>query len=251
MKSAVIAESDRLVQSGIAAQNERKFDDAGVYFFNALTCLAQLPAAEPRRDQTRQLASLFLKGGHEDISLLAAREAIRLEEELNDYKALASDLLFYGNIHQQLGNKAEAKATFEEVIARCLDVHDFANAASASTNLAIMIVEGGDGQQAIKLLTDSLEYLSKERFPETEFNTHATLIQVVDLYGGDPTLAVNSGIAISKEFSDRLTDQHRKALVEPLRKAVEAYLQKQPLPNPDTWKNENLPWVYSDAPGAI
>lgn len=251
MDSEVIAESDKLVQSGISEQNKLRFDDAGLCFWQALTCLDKLPATKPRRDQTRTLAALFLKAGYEDLCLLASREAIRLDEALKDGKAIASDLIHYGNVHTNLGNIEEAKCTFKEVIDVCLGADNYADAASASTNLASLLVEGGDGKQAITLLVNSLKYLSKEPFPDTEFNTHATLIQVVDLYGGDPALAVKSGIALSRQFQDRLTERHRRALVQPLQKAVEAFLEKEPQPNPDAWKKQNLPWVYSDAPGAI
>ncbi len=248
----MIAESDELVQSGILAQNQARFDDAGLRFWQALTCLDKLPATKPRLDQTRALVTLFRKTAHEDLCLLALREAIRLEEALKDQKALACDLIQYGNVHDQLGNVEEAKCTFKYVVDRCLEAGDYANAASASTNLAGLLANDGDGKQAITLLANSLVYLaeSQEPFPDTELNTHVILIQVVHLYGGDPALAVKSGIEISRKFQDKLTDRHRKALGQPLQKAVEAFLEKKPQPDPGEWKRKNLAWVYPDPPGA-
>jgi tetratricopeptide (TPR) repeat protein len=251
MKSQVIAESEKLVQNGIAAQNQHYFDDAGMLFWRALTCLRALADATSQRDQTRGLASLFRRGAHEDLALLAIADAIRLDEQLMDHDTLASDLMFYGNVHQRLGNNAEARATFEDVIKRCVARKNFGDAASASTNLAMLVANGGDGDQAITLLKHSLEYLAKKELPDTEFITHMTLIQVVGLHDGDPALAVNSAMTLSQKFPERLTEELRGVLIPLLRKAVEKYLKKKPVPNPSAWKNENLPWVYSDGPGDV
>ncbi len=243
MNPEAFAESNGLLRSGIAAHNEDRFDDAGLYLFQSLTCLDKHPAAEPRRDQTRYLASKFRDGGYEDLALLASREAVRLDEALQDHKIMASDLIFYGNVHQRLGNAEEAKGTFREVIDLCVKAGDFGNAASASTNLAALVANGGDGKQAITLLSKSLEYLSKKPFPNTEFLTHVAMIQTVHLHGGDPALAITSGIALSRQFQDKLTVQVRKILVQPLREMAAAYLEQKPQPDPDAWKMQNLPWI--------
>lgn len=244
MASQVIAESNGLVERGIAAQNEYRFDDASLFFWHALTCIAASPDPKERRNQSRQLASIFFKRTHEDLALLAISEAIRLDEELKEHEALVFDLIFYGNVHMRLGNTDEAKATFADVIQRCVEVGDYGNAASASTNLAMLTANSGDGAGAIKLLSKSLQYLTKKSFPDTELITHMTMIQTVHVHGGDPALAVESGIAIGKKFADRLTDEHRQILVQPLQKAVDAYLDKKPQPNPAAWKKENLAWLY-------
>lgn len=244
MPSPAIIESDDLIQQGLAAQNQYRFDDASVFFWHALTCIAAAPDPKERRDQSFQLASFFLKVTHEDLALLAISEAIRLDEQLKEHKALVSDLILYGNIHMRLGNTEEAKATFADVIERCLKVEDYGDAASASTNLAMLTANSGDGAGAINLLSKSLQYLTKKPFPTTEFITHITMIQAVHLHAGDPALAVESGIAIGKKFTDRLTDEHRQVLVQPLQNAVEAYLKKKPQPNPEVWKKENLGWIY-------
>jgi tetratricopeptide (TPR) repeat protein len=240
----MIDQSEKLLQSGIAAQNEALFDDASFHFWQSLSCLDRLPAAEPRRDQTRRLAAVFFKGGHEDLCILAAREAIWLDEALNDQKTLAGDLVFYAKVHNRLGNKEETKASLKEAIDLFLEVGEYAAASSASTNLSSLIAQSGDTKGAITLLTNSLAYLKKEPDPDKEFNTYAMMILVVDMFGGDPAVAVKSGIAISEKFSDRLTEQDRIRLGQPLQKAVEAFLAKKPQPDPDAWKKQNLPWVY-------
>ena len=246
MASQVIAESDDLLQRGIAAQNEYRFDDAALSFWQALTCIDAAPDLKERRDRSLQLASFFLKRTHEDLALLAISAAIRLDEKLEDHTSLASHLIFYGNIHMRLGNTDDAKATFADVIERCLEAEDYGDAASASTNLAMMTANSGDGAAAIKLLRNSLQYLTKKSFPDTEFITHVTMIQTVAFRDGDPALAVESGIAIGKKFSERLTDDVRELLVQPLQTAVEAYLEKKPQPNPKAWKKKNLAWIYSN-----
>lgn len=246
MASQVIAESDDLIQRGIAAQNELRFDDAGLLFWRALTCIDASPDLKERRDQSFQLASFFLRATHEDLALLAISDTIRLDEKLKDDSSLNSHLIFYGNVHMRLGNMDEAKATFADVVERCLKIDDYADAASASTNLAMMTANSGDGAGAIKLLRNSLKYLAKKPFPETEFITHITMIQTVAIHHGDPALAVESGIAIGKNFSERVTDDIRQLLVQPLQAAVETYLKKKPQPNPETWKQKNLAWIYSN-----
>jgi len=246
MASQVIAESDDLIQRGVAAQNEYRFDDAGLSFWHALSCIDASPDPKERRDQSLQLASFFLRVTHEDLALLAISEAIRLDEKLKDHASLVSHLIFYGNIHMRLGNTDEAKATFADVIERCLEIEDYGDAASASTNLAAMTANSGDGAGAIKLLRNSLQYLAKKPFPDTEFITHITMIQTVAFHDGDPALAVASGIAIGKTFSERVTDDLRQQLVQPLQTAVESYLKKKPQPNPEAWKKKNLAWIYSN-----
>jgi len=246
MASQVITESNDLIQRGIAAQNKHRFDDAGLFFWHALTCLGGSPDLKERRDQSFQLASLFLRATHEDLALLAISETIRLDEELKDPASLVSDQIFYGNVHVRLGNTDEAKATFADIIERCLEVEDYGDAASASTNLAMITANSGDGAGAINLLRKSLQYLTKKPFPDTEFITHITMIQAVHLHSGDPALAIDSGIAIGKKFNDRLTAELRQLLDQPLQTAVEEYLKKKPHANPEAWKKENLPWIYSN-----
>jgi tetratricopeptide (TPR) repeat protein len=246
MASQVIAESDDMIQRGIAAQNEFRFDDASLSFWRALSCIDASPDLKERRDRSVQLASFFRKATHEDLALLAISEAIRLDEKLNDNAALINHLIYYGNIHMRLGNTDEAKATFADVIERCLEIENYGNAASASTNLAALTANSGDGAGAIKLLRNSLQYLAKKPFPDTEFITHVAMIQTVAVHDGDPALAVESGIAIGKSFSERVTDNLRQQLVQPLQTAVESYLKKKPQPNPEAWKKENLAWIYSN-----
>jgi tetratricopeptide (TPR) repeat protein len=242
--SEIIDQSDSLLQRGVTAQNQLLFDDAALLFWQALTCLDKMPTTGPRRDQTRGLSELFLRAGHEDLALLASSEAARVDRSLNDQIGLIADLIFSGNVHTTLRNTAEARHTFRAVIDLCLQIGNYADAASASTNLAQLFAQAGDGEQAIALLTNSLSYLRKAPFPETEFNTHATLIQVIGLYGGDPALAVTSGTEISKHFLDRLTAQDREALAPHMLKAVEAFLQRELQPDAERWKKEMLPWLY-------
>lgn len=244
----MIAESEELLQSGIAAQNQLLFDDASLHFWRALSCLDHLPVAKTRRDQTRRLAAIFMKGGHEDLCILAAREAIWLDEALNDQKTLAGDLVFYARMNNSFGSKEETKAALKEAIELFLETDQYAAAAAASTNLSSLIAQSGDTKQAITLLTNSLKYLKEEPDRDKEFNTHATMILIVDGFGGDPALTVKSGVAISKNFPDKITELHQNALGPALRKAVEIFLAKKPQADPEAWKKENLPWVYADLP---
>ena len=216
-----------------------------MYFWRALLKLDELPLSEPRREQARQLAGFFLKTGYEDLALLAFREAILVSEELRNGKALAGDLIDSANVHVRLGNTRAARVTFENVIGLCLSAEDYSQAASASTNLA-GIIANDDPKRALELLKNSLDYVAKEPFPHTEFVTHATMIQVVGHYGGDPELAVNSGIALGERFSDSLGDTEKEVLAPLLRKAVDDYLEDNSEDDPAAWKKQKLAWAYPE-----
>src|ERR1051325_9688128 len=110
MPSPAIIESDDLVQQGRAAQNQYRFDDASLFFWHALTCIAAAPDLKERRDQSYQLASFFLRVTHEDLALLAISEAIRLDEELKDYRSLLAPLIFSANVPWRLATPDKAKA---------------------------------------------------------------------------------------------------------------------------------------------
>jgi tetratricopeptide (TPR) repeat protein len=241
----VEAESRDLVSSGIVAQNESRFDDAALLFWKALACLE--PLAPGRRSElSTELAGLFLKAGHEDLALIARHTQIRLDESLENSGSAINGLIDLGNLHTNLGNTGEARAIFTYVIERCLATSGYASAASASTNLAGLLANEGEPKQALTMLFNSLDYIAKleNGFPDTEFNTHAMIIQVVDLCGADPAVAVRSAVEIGKKFAARVTPRHRQALAPLMQKAAAAFLEKNPQLNPDQWKKQALAWVY-------
>src|SRR5262249_8773672 len=134
-----------------------------------------------RRDEISTLATLFDMYGFHDLALMAAEEAVELDRILGLDKLLAEDIVSAGCAHQNMDNTAKAEACFQEALEICLRRNDWANAASANTNIAGIVANRGEMAKAIEMLEVSLEYLAKEPFDDTELKTRLTLLQAVEL----------------------------------------------------------------------
>ena len=175
-----------LLDDAIAAAQEGRRDEAGRALWGALKAAAAVADAGERRQCLRRTAQLAGALGFDDLALLAWEDAGRVAVA-DDAAADASDAIDCANVHFRLGNVAEAEKRFRQAIGDCVALGDFANAASASTNLAGILADAGDFGGARELLNASLDYVAREPFPDTELNTRLTLIQVLEALEADPT----------------------------------------------------------------
>lgn len=229
MTSDSVARSQAEVGAGIQAHNEGRRDDAGIHFWRALASLDGVREPRERRSLYSEIAGIFARGGYNDLALMAVQDAIDAARRLGDEKALAADLMEYANTHLRLGNRDEAEATYRSLLKRCVARRDFANAASASTNLAAILANDGYLADAIDLLENSLEYLERVSFPDTELNTRLALVQALDLAGGPPGRILE----VARVLVDRFLDELPPPLVERVTKAVDGAIERHVREHPE------------------
>ena len=125
---------------------------AGQHFNKALNLTEDVKDDRTRRDELAVLSILFDQCGFPDLALTAAEESVDLDRRLGLDELIHGDLLNVGTAHLNLDNDAKADACFREALALALARGDWANAASASTNLGNVLAKRGEMTKAIMLL---------------------------------------------------------------------------------------------------
>src|SRR5450759_404862 len=152
------------VNAGLSLIQQGQKEDAGRHFMEALDCYESIQDPHQKRDELAVIAVMFTKIGIYDLSLMAIQDAIELDKQLNDQHLLAEDMITLGNINQSLGNLQKAEASQREALKISLKYKYYDDAASASTNLAIILWNQDRMDEAVKLLKNSLEYLINKPF---------------------------------------------------------------------------------------
>ena len=138
--------------------------------------------------------------GFPDLALMAAEDSVILDRELKLDRLLHQDLLAIGNAHLNLGNVGKAEACYREALDIAIGREDWANAASASTNLGNVAAQREDFPTAIEHYEKSLEYLAKEPFPDTEMNTRMMLLQVSEIQKVDVERVLDNARRLCEGF---------------------------------------------------
>ena len=147
------------IRAGIDAMGKSN-DEARYHYQRALSYLEDIEDEERRRQELGVTALTLVRSGFPDLAAPAAREAIVLDEKAGDLRHLGEDLIAYGIAEMGLGQLGDAAQYFKRALEVCEGNGDYDNAASASTNLAILIGQDEHRlREAIKLLRNSLSYL--------------------------------------------------------------------------------------------
>ena len=234
------AEADR----GVRAAQAGRQDLAGQHFNNALGHAEDLADDRTRRDEMSVLSILFDECGFPDLALMAAEESVELDRKLALDGLLHGDLLNVGTAHLNLGNDGKAESCFRESLQSALRRKEWANAASANTNLGNVLARREAYAEAIQTYEKSLEYLEKEAFPNTEMNTRLMLLQVYELHGHDAGLAIDNARKLCERYWRDIQGPHRQAATEFVTQAVQRYLQAHPQKNPKAWKAGAFPMIF-------
>ena len=235
---AATAEANVGVEKIIAG----RADEASVHFTNALDRVEEIVDDRTRRDEFSLLAGLFDHCGFPDLALMAAEQAIELDETLGLDALMASDVLALGNAHASMGNTSKAEAAFRKALPVFIDQKNYADAASATTNIAAIVANNGDMDGAIDLLEKSLGYLEQSPFDETEIQTRFALLQAMEITKRDTKAALKN----AKELcSARLMGKIPPPQVGPIREfvadVITRYLGEHPVTNEKKWKATNFP----------
>lgn len=245
MDEDIIESGRQEVNNGIGKLKMGQKDKASTHFMKAMDYFDSIDDKMKRRDELGVFASLLVRMGFGDLAVMSGGDAIELDRALGEKKKLVEDLLTLGNAHDTLGNPDKAIENNQEALRICLDNGYFADAASANTNLAGIIANKGRMDEAISMLRKSLEYLKKEPFPESEKNTRLMLIQALGIQKQGPEEIIeNVKIVFRNHFNELRRDQ-LGAIMPHLTNAVQQYLEKHPEIDPDSWKTDNLPWIYN------
>ena len=155
---------------------------------------------------------------------------------------MAAETTYRVFIYVRLGVAEEASRAYRSALAIGLEQRHFANAASASTNLAVLLANSGQLDQAIELLKNSLEYLEKESFPDTEMNTRSALIQLLSATKREPLFAIETARALFSRFRNT---RQAEATIPALERIIARHLQRHPELDEQAWKAQQFPTIFS------
>ena len=233
----------RQISAGVAAFEANDRDGALACFQQALDTLEAVEDKTAQRDQFARLGTGFIHLGAPDRALLAAQAAVALDQELGDRNFEGQDILLCGTAYAGLGNLQAALSAYRD--ARDIFVQDenWANAASANTNIAIYVGQQ-DLDQAIDLLEQSLTYLTRQAFPDTEITTRIALIQALVVAERPEKRVFEVARVLFDNFLEQLRPDQKENSIGPLEQAIERYFKQHPQPDPAAWKAKQFPTLY-------
>jgi len=244
MDAAIVEQLRSKANAGIEALKKRHPDQASVHFNSALELAEDVADARTRRDEVAVLSTLFERCGFPDLALMAAEEAVELDRSLKLDGLLGQDIIAVGNAHLKLENVAKAEGCFKEALETFVKRGDWANAASANTNMAAIVANQGKMGKAITLLEASLAYLAEAPFPDTEMQTRFALMQAMEFEGYDVDRAIANAAELCARFWTDMREEQRAIARDFVDRAVKRYVQMHPQPKSSAWKAKRFPMLY-------
>jgi tetratricopeptide (TPR) repeat protein len=241
MDTNVVAHVRATANRGIDALERRQADQASVQFANALAAAATIEDAETRRDETAALGNLLLESGFPEFALLAFEDAIDLDRLLGLKAQLGLHMLEAGKASMALGNEADAEQLYRDALDILLTEERFADAASASTNLGVILADRHQVARGIALLQRSLDYLAKAPFPATEKQTRLALLQMYEHAAYNVDCAVDNARQLFAKFGDTLHPQQREVARAFVCRLSERFCRANPEIDRATWTATTFP----------
>lgn len=229
--------------AGIKAMEQKQRDEAVVHFNTALDYYEAIQDDAERSTELGAFALLLYQVGFPDLSLIAAQEAVKLDERLGNPRQMAEDIVTCGNAQLHLGNTDEGLSLYRRALDICLADGDLDNAASASTNIAAIIGNQGKMEEAIHMMYQSLDYLRQKSHLATEIITRIALTQALEVeeYPPEDIFAVASPVV---KYAIELRPDQWEGLRGPLEQTVRRYVQLHPETNPDAVKRDYLSGIF-------
>jgi len=236
-----IEQSRAAANQGISAIKDGRNDEASQLFNSALGYADDIVNDRARRDELSALAALFDMCGFPDLGVMAAQEAVDLDRTLALDSLTAQDLLEVGNAQMALGNKIEAGKCFREALDTFLRREEYANAASANTNLSGIFADDGDMLKARAMLKTSLEYLKKAPFDNTEMQTRLGLLQIMEFTNDDLEESMANARELCSRFFRSMDPQRKDATRQFVARLGKRYKAAHPKTSTTTWMAKNFP----------
>lgn len=225
----------------IQALNQRNHPGAETYFTQAVSYVEDIDDPAQRRKVATLLSVTLLRCGYQQLALQLTREAVRIDQQSNDYEALVVDLIRYGWALHQAHQEDKAAEAYQQAGALGEEHCFYANAASAATNLAVLRFTQKKYKEAESLLQQSLRCLKREGFPDTEIRTCVYLVMVWYQLG-KPSDEV---LGLAKETLERLGSHfgpdHRTMMFDALEAPLKKFFRENPTINSRQWVRANFP----------
>ncbi len=209
----------------------------------AMQALENAPNERDRRDRYVAVANWLLRLGEAMGGLEAARAAVAVDEAMEDRNLLGQDILLVGTAVGTLGNLHAAEQAYRDARQIFIDDENWANAASATTNIAVLIGQD-DIDAGIDLLEESLVFLSREEFPATEITTRIALIQALALAERPGERVFEIAATLFERFWDELRPDQKQSSVGPLEQVMARHFSTTPVADEAGWKATRFPAAY-------
>lgn len=196
------------------------------------------PAA--RRAAAGPLTLRLLKSGFFDLALQLAREAIRLDEKLDDAAHLGEDLNAYGWALWQAGQPAKAGQLFQQALDYCEANGFHANAAAACSNLGRLLSTQGRHAEAEGAFQRSLALLRLQPFADAEIRTQVFRVVNAHQAGRPPAEVVEIARQAEQAVGPAMTPEHKNMMIDALEAPLHAYFAGHPEIDARRWLRENF-----------
>jgi hypothetical protein len=241
----VAAEIDAAVRAAGQQFQNHHVGAASGGLLDAIELALTFEGEKLRGRELAKLGRLCLQARLEDLALFALVEACAAFEAAAEYPVAETLMIEVAATFAQLGNLDAAAHWNQRALELSLAHEDFANAASASTNLAAFHGQLHESRRAYELATLSLAYLEREAHPRTETMTRALLTMLADrlelpaegafalarpLFGALDVAKVNPGL--------------REIAVTALERIAGRHLAAHGDLDPETWKRQHLPELW-------
>jgi tetratricopeptide (TPR) repeat protein len=236
--------AQRWIDGAIAATQAERFGDAGEKLLHALEAIERHPDAAARARELGLLADLCSEAGHPDLALMALHGALESGERDDRPERYCADLLTLANSWQRLERPAAAASVNAAALSYAVQHGRFADAASASTNLAIIAANEGRLPDALPRLQQSLEFLGRDSQPDTDAITRLALIQVVDALQADPGIALDAAGDLFTRLEPHVGAARWTPIAPAFQRLVARYTAAHPELDADAWKRERFPLVF-------
>lgn len=233
---------------GIESTRARRFGEAGQRFLQALELIEAWPDGPERSRQLGFAADLFSSTGHPDLALMALQGLLESPERSGNPGQHCADLLTLANSWSRLGRAASSAAVNEVALAHALTHRRFADAASASTNLAMNEANSGCLPEALKRLQESLKLLANDSNPDTDAITRLSLIQVVDAMQADPAIALDASADLFTRLEPHVGPERWESVAPAFNRLVDRYVAAHPDLDAEAWRRKTFPVVFADGP---
>jgi tetratricopeptide (TPR) repeat protein len=212
------------IDEGIEAIRRGRRDEAALLFSRGLDVLDGIEDDEERHTELGTAGLVLDKAGFPDLALSALSDAVELSEELGDRRALAEDVINQGRAYLHLDRLPEAEQCFRRALAICEEEQHWDNAASAATNIAIIIGKQGRMDEAIDLLKGAVANVERRPgHPSNEVVTRMATLQALVAVDRDHLYAIEIAKPLLGRLSGELRPDQRDNTVGPLRQCIERY----------------------------